>query len=81
MTVTVSWEEVKGKWMAHSTTEGHIGYRKTRKEAKKLAKGTAQKEATRRDVQVQVRWENKLGEDVGDQLVYPAGTSSEERIQ
>lgn len=81
MTVTVSWDRKKEKWMAHSTVKGHIGYRKTRKEAKKLAKGSAQKEASDRDVQVQVRWEQKDGSRAGGMLVYPAGTPSEDRIQ
>lgn len=81
MTVTVSWDKVKEKWQVYSTTEGHIGYRKTRKDAVKKAKGTAQTEATDRGTQTLVRWENKYGEDVSQQLVYPAGTSSEDRLQ
>ncbi len=81
MTLNVTWSESKNKWMVHSTTEGHIGYRKTRKKAKKKALGVAQTEADRRGTQVQVRWHGKEDNIVGDRLVYPKGTDSDEEIR
>lgn len=67
--------------MVHSTTEGHKAYRKTRKEAKKLALGEAQTEANERNTQVLVRWHHKDGEAAGDRLVYPSDTPADEKVR
>lgn len=81
MTVNIEWSQAKEKWDVDSTTEGHIAYRKTLKNAKKLAKGQAQTEADSRGVQVQIRWHYKDGTIAGDKLVYPTDTEPEDRVK